>query len=109
MNKLIKKYLTSLFFSALFYRVLATIAALFAFAFFVPAMFLFIRILFWLFVAVVVLDYVILFFTRYTVQASRLLSERFSNGDTNPVQIRLINNFPFKTRLKIIDELPAQF
>jgi uncharacterized protein (DUF58 family) len=109
MDKLIKKYLTSLFFSARFYRVLATIAALFALAFFVPVLFLFVRILFWLFTGVVVLDYAILFFTAYRVDVSRLLPERFSNGDKNQVQLRLSNTFPFNAKLKIIDELPVQF
>ena len=33
----------------------------------------------------------------------------FSNSDDNPVPITLTNNYPFKTSLKIVDELPAQF
>ncbi len=109
MDKLLQKYLASLFFSSLFYRVLATIAGLFALAFLVPVLFVFIQILFWLFVAVVVLDYIILFFTPHEVESSRVLPERFSNGDTNQIQLLLSNQFPFKTRLKIIDELPVQF
>ncbi|RYY30148.1 MAG: DUF58 domain-containing protein [Chitinophagaceae bacterium] len=109
MDKLIKKYLTALFFSSWFYRVLAIIAGLFALAFMLPGMFVFIRIVFWLFIAVVLLDYVILFFTRYQVMGSRLIPERFSNGDKNAVHIHLSSTFPFRTKLKIIDELPVQF
>ena len=62
-----------------------------------------------MFVALVLLDYVILFFTSNSVIATRELAERFSNGDQNTVKIKLVNQFPFKASLKIIDELPVQF
>src|SRR5688572_24548518 len=109
MLNLIKKYLTSLFFSSRFYWTLAAIACLFALSFLVPAMFVFIKILFYLFVTLVVLDYAILFFTRNAIVTKRELAERFSNGDENNVRIRVINQYPFRASLKIIDELPVQF
>jgi uncharacterized protein (DUF58 family) len=105
----IARYLTSLFFSSRFYWSLALIACMFALAFLVPGLLFVIRILFFVFVALVLLDYVILFFTSNAVTTSRVLAERFSNGAQNTVKIRINNQFPFKASLTIIDELPVQF
>jgi uncharacterized protein (DUF58 family) len=43
------------------------------------------------------------------VRAQRILPEKFSNGDENPIDIAVTNSYPFKIQLKIIDELPVQF
>jgi len=109
MLKLISKYLTSLFFSSRLYWTLAGIACLFALAFLIPALYPFIKIIFGLFVVLVILDYSILFFSSNSVIATRELSERFSNGDQNTVSIKIVNQYPFKATLKVIDELPVQF
>jgi uncharacterized protein (DUF58 family) len=107
--KIINTYLASLFFSSRFYWSLAIIACLFALAFLVPGLLFLIRLLFFLFVALVLLDYIILFFTSNSVTATREMAERFSNGAQNTVKIKIVNQFPFKASLKIIDELPVQF
>jgi uncharacterized protein (DUF58 family) len=107
--KIINTYLASLFFSSRFYWSLAIIACLFALAFLVPGLLFVIRLLFFVFVALVVLDYIILFFTSNSVTATREMAERFSNGAQNTVKIKIVNQFPFKASLKIIDELPVQF
>ncbi len=106
---MINRYLASLFFSSRFYRVLAAIAILFAIAFLVPVLFTITKILFWMFVATVVLDYIILFSSANGVTARRQVPDRFSNGEENQVEIHVISKFPFKTHLTIIDELPVQF
>ena len=53
-------------------------------------------------------DYIFLFFGR-GVTAERLISDRLSNGDSNPVTLRLHNHNPFTTDLRVIEELPVQF
>jgi uncharacterized protein (DUF58 family) len=37
------------------------------------------------------------------------MSERFSNGDQNPVRLVVTNQYPFRIHFRIIDELPDQF
>lgn len=41
--------------------------------------------------------------------ATRLLPEKLSNGDDNPIEITLQNNYNFTSTLKLIDELPFQY
>jgi uncharacterized protein (DUF58 family) len=60
-------------------------------------------------VVLVILDYCILFLNKKGVIAVRELTERFSNGDENKVQLQLKSHYPFRTHLKIIDEIPVQF
>jgi uncharacterized protein (DUF58 family) len=43
------------------------------------------------------------------VDARRLLPDKFSNSDSNPVPITLSNLYRFKTYIDVIDELPVQF
>src|SRR5687767_13789514 len=105
----VNRYLTSLFFSTRFYWSLAIIACLFALAFLLPPLFIVMKFLFFLFVALVLLDYIILFFTSNAVTATRQMADRFSNGEQNTIKIKIVNQFPFKASLRIIDELPVQF
>lgn len=51
----------------------------------------------------------LLFINKNGVQAQRILPEKMSNGDENPVKIDVKNNYFFKIYTKIIDEIPFQF
>ena len=46
---------------------------------------------------------------RRAVTAERRLSQRFSNGDDNPVTIQVESAYPFAVTFEVIDELPPQF
>lgn len=50
-----------------------------------------------------------LLWTRRGITASRHCSQRFSNGDENPVNLQVENNYPFAVKLNIIDEIPHIF
>lgn len=51
-----------------------------------------------------------LYFTKKKpITAWRECAERFSNGDENPVNIHLSNNYAFPVDVEIIDEIPIQF
>lgn len=56
-----------------------------------------------------VVDYMVLFFTTKFFQARRILPARFSNGDQNPVEWKVKNVFPFAVRIDLVDEFPVQF
>jgi uncharacterized protein (DUF58 family) len=55
------------------------------------------------------LDYIVLFSRKAPVQVLREMSERFSNGDQNPVKLVVTNQYSFRISYRIIDELPDQF
>ncbi|RYZ19487.1 MAG: DUF58 domain-containing protein [Chitinophagaceae bacterium] len=52
---------------------------------------------------------VLLLYTRKGLQGSRVVPERFSNGDDNKVQVQVSNYYSFPVQTEIIDELPFQF
>lgn len=43
------------------------------------------------------------------VEASRHCPDRLSNGDPNPISISVVNNYPFKIHIQIVEEVPFQF
>lgn len=65
-------------------------------------------ILFFIAVGLVAID-LILLFKQKGMLASRVLPEKLSNGDDNPIEITLQNNYNFKADLVLIDELPFQY
>lgn len=64
--------------------------------------------LFFVAIGLVVVD-LILLFKQTGISASRILPEKLSNGDDNPIEISLQNNYNFTTDLLLIDELPFQY
>ncbi|MEM9000116.1 MAG: DUF58 domain-containing protein [Bacteroidota bacterium] len=67
------------------------------------------KILFFLFIISISIDFILLFASKGYVNAQRLLPDKFSNGDENKVQIKVSNTYLFTVDIKIIDELPFQF
>lgn len=106
---IIRRYLKPLFFSRRFYGIFAAIIALFVVAYALPFLFVPVKILTAVFFFLVALDYFLVFTRRTGVYAERRLADRFSNGDLNPVGIIVRNNYSFRVKLKLIDEVPLQF
>ncbi len=48
-------------------------------------------------------------FGKNGLEGERILPEKFSNSDNNPVSVLLTNRYSFKIKVGIIDELPIQF
>lgn len=51
----------------------------------------------------------VLFQNKSGIKAQRILPEKLSNGDDNPVQLDIKNLYSFNIKTKIIDEIPFQF
>ena len=56
-----------------------------------------------------ILDFLIVFVGKNKIEASRILPDKFSNGDNNQVEINITNNYPILIHIEIIDEVPEQF
>lgn len=102
-------YIRSLFFSRKFYLVFVGIILLFLLAYLLPILFVPVQIALLIFVLVFLTDSILLYRLPYPITISRVMSDRFSNGDTNDVVLDVINNYKFKIRVSVIDELPVQF
>lgn len=60
-------------------------------------------------IVILVIDLLMLYGSKKTIKARRLLPDKFSNSDQNPVPITITNSYNFKTFCDVIDELPLQF
>ena len=85
-----------------FYAALGIIV-LFVISFVFPIWFNIVKLLVLAILTLTFLDIVILFFTKRGINAKRTLSEKFSNGDQNPVQLSIENYYTFPIFIQVID------
>ncbi len=85
------------------------IVALFILGYFMPLLFSIAKVLLLVLFFLCVIDILLIFIGNHKIKAKRLLPDKFSNGDTNTVQLSIQNNYPFVVNLEIIDEIPEQF
>ena len=91
-----------------FYLLMTVTILVMAAGFAVPALFVVGKVLLVLLALAVVADAVLLW-SRRGISAERSLPERFSNGDANPVRIRVESTYPFGIGVEVIDEIPVVF
>ncbi|WP_047547249.1 DUF58 domain-containing protein [Psychroserpens sp. Hel_I_66] len=91
-----------------FYACIA-IMVLFVLSFIFPRGFAIVKLLLLLLFTLTVLDTIILFAAKKGVKGTRILPEKFSNGDENPVRLVINNYYTFSVNINIIDEIPEQF
>jgi len=82
---------------------------LYVFSFLFPLFLNIASILLLILVALLVLDTLVLFFTKKGLEAERRLPEKFSNGDVNAIFIDIQNYYTLPVYTTIIDEIPEQF
>ncbi|GAL87240.1 hypothetical protein MYP_4470 [Sporocytophaga myxococcoides] len=103
------KLLKSLYFNLLFFFLIGSNVVFYILAFFFP--FLLLPASFTLVCLLIILsiDIAILYRMKAGIEAGRICSERFSNGDENQIVIKIKNKYPFTIKTTIIDEIPFQF
>ncbi|WP_267405823.1 MULTISPECIES: DUF58 domain-containing protein [unclassified Chryseobacterium] len=99
----------NLYINTRFFFTLIGVGILYVFAFFFPFLMWVAHIVLLLCFLAAMVDYLLLFNPKDTVLAQRILPEKLSNGDENPVKVDVKNNYGFKINVKIIDEIPFQF
>lgn len=57
----------------------------------------------------IVVDVVLLFGFGRVLNAGRIVGDKFSNGEENPVKIWVNSKYPFVVNVRILDEIPVQF
>lgn len=57
----------------------------------------------------ILVDAVLLFGFGKRFEARRNVTDKFSNGEDNPVRIEVDNRYPFKVKARILDESPVEF
>lgn len=103
------KFLKSLYIHNQFYIYIAIASVCFLLSYWFPALFSIATIISIFIIVLFAIDVSILYGTKNGIDARRLLPDKFSNSDNNPVPITIKNTYKLKTYLDVIDELPAQF
>ena len=103
-----KRFFKNIYLNSRFFISTGILVLIFILAFIFSGVFVLAQMLFFIFLSLVFVDYVLLF-KQKGVSASRILPEKLSNGDDNPIEISLQNNYNFISSIKIIDELPFQY
>ncbi|MDI1255155.1 MAG: DUF58 domain-containing protein [Flavobacterium sp.] len=103
------KFLKSLYLNNFFFYALLGIVVLFVCAFVFPFLYRAVEYLFLVLLVFLFLDVLIVFFAKNGIDASRIMPEKLSNGDENPININIRNYYTFPIYVKIIDEIPSQF
>jgi uncharacterized protein (DUF58 family) len=105
----VKKIYKATFLSKRFFQILIALVLLFILAFFFERLRGYLVMGFFILIGLLVVDLFLLYRAKNGVEASRVLPDKFSNGDENPIEIKLRNTYGFKAYYRIIDELPIQF
>jgi uncharacterized protein (DUF58 family) len=103
------KWLKSIYLNNLTFYVFLGILVLFVVAYIYPSIYAATWFIFYVYLGFIVIDFILLFATNQRFTGLRQAPEKLSNGDENPVTIRIENGYGFKVRLKVIDEIPFQF
>ncbi len=104
-----KAFLKSLYFKKLFFTVFFSITALFIVSYFYESLFGVAKLLIYTLLVITFFDILLLYRNKTGAKAARILPEKLSNGDQNPIHIKVSNSYRFKISIRIIDEIPIQF
>lgn len=99
----------NLYINTRFFFALMGVGVVYVLSFFFSFLMIFGHILLVLTFLAFFVDYLILFKQKEGLLAQRILPEKLSNGDENFVKIDIKNDYFFKIKTKIIDEIPFQF
>ena len=103
------KFIKSLYLHNGFFVYLASAAVCFLLSYWIPMLYPIAWIITTVIIVLFLMDLLLLYRIKDPISARRLLPEKFSNSDENPVPITITNKYPFKAEISIIDELPIQF
>lgn len=102
------KIIYSLSLTNRFFGVLLANSLLFLAGYFENAFLQFAWLLLTAMMFVALADLIMLLVPGYAVTASRVIPEKMSNGDENPVRIMVAHRYPYRMHTEIVEEPPAE-
>ncbi len=99
----------SFYLNKIVFYIAGSSAVVFALSYFHPALYRIAGLILLLLGIAVLIDALLLFGKRKGFSADRRMTDRFSIGDENKVDLHLRNHYAFPVRISVIDEIPAQF
>ncbi|WP_340074946.1 DUF58 domain-containing protein [Leptobacterium sp. I13] len=104
-----KRFFKQLYLEQHFFVAVLSIILLFSLSYLYESLFIIAKLVFFIFLGLVLIDVLLLFRNKKNSIAQRITPEKLSNGDNNDIHIHVKNNHSFVATIKIIDELPIQF
>lgn len=104
-----KKVFKNIFLQKRFFLVLTGIILCFLVSYIFENILFIAQLLFYLFLALIIVDIILLFLSKGNIVADRIVPDKLSNGDENHIKIQVTNQYLFSSSVNIIDELPFQF
>jgi uncharacterized protein (DUF58 family) len=103
------RFFKTLFLNNRFFYVMFAMVLLFVLSFIFPSLLPIAKLVGFVFLVVFLVDVLLLFGGKRGINATRILPEKFSNGDANKIELEITNGYTLTTFCTIIDELPYQF
>jgi uncharacterized protein (DUF58 family) len=103
------KWFNKIYLNNFFFYVFIGIIVLFAVSHFLPALQNASWLILYVFLAFTFIDFLLLFATNQRFTASRNTPEKLSNGDENPILVKMQSGYSFPVSIRVIDEIPVQF
>ena len=97
-------YLTGRFFTCLLLGVFALVMV-----YIIPPLWIWVTGAFCVWGVMLLLELIILYRCQQGIEASRIVTDKFSNGEDNPVRVVIRNGYPVGVRCRLIDEIPVEF
>lgn len=102
------RFIRSFYITPRFFYTAGTLVFLFIIGYVLPVVAIVAEVSFYLSLAFLFIDFLLLYRIKEGIQLERLCAEKFSNGDDNGVRLIIENQYPIKLQLQVIDELPEQ-
>ena len=103
------KFIQSLYFQRRFFSWALILVGMALLGFSLRLLFVLAQLGFWVLLLLLLTDIILLYRIKRGVSARRILAERLSNGDENPIILEFGNHYQYPVQLEIIDEVPPQF
>lgn len=102
-------FLRSFYIHNVFFLYIAVLSACFMVSYWLPLLYPIAWLLIWVLLGLFLFDVFLLYTSNDSILAERSLPKKLSNSDLNPIMIKFSSQYPFKTYISVIDELPVQF
>lgn len=107
--KRIIRFIRSLFFKNRFFAVGSVLAFLCIIGYYRPLLYSLALVLLMISGLLLLVDLFVLYRPKKPLELRRLMTDKLSNGDENPIEIYVDNHYAFAVRLSVVDEIPHQF
>ena len=103
------QFIKSFYIHNSFFTYIAVLSACFILSYWIPILYPIVWVLTIVLLGLFLFDVFLLYASSKGMEAKRILPQKLSNSDLNPMSVDFQSYYPFRAFITIIDELPKQF